>query len=206
MGTACIASRKLSTQSFQRTQTKAPGHHGVFSTKQKPMRIINMLLIAVGLVAVACGEEKAAKDTAKKASGVADADRVKFTRRGPSVPPPYHRSYAITAGPEKLTIEVSDYEKTLLKEERPFSAKEFENLLRSFRSLTKKADPKSGDRPVGGSINGIVFFRNGRPIFEGMDYGGAAKNYAGGEIDISYLVPDLEALIEKTKGEAANKN
>ncbi|HVF97891.1 MAG TPA: hypothetical protein VM871_11240, partial [Flavisolibacter sp.] len=95
-------------------------------------------------------------------------------------------------------VAIKSYSDVLLTEKRTFSPAKFDKLLLSFKDLKQEPEPNRSDIPVGGSSKAIRFYKDGKEIFHGIDYG-RTKNFSGADVDLSYLVPDLQELIAKTK-------
>ncbi len=86
----------------------------------------------------------------------------------------------------------------MLTEKRSFTREKFDKLTRSFKDLEETTKPKEDVMPVGGGFDTIAFYRDGKEIFKGYNSNNKA-NYSGAEIDLPYLVNDLNELIESTK-------
>ena len=145
-------------------------------------------------------EEKTETPTDKKGS-VAVADKIEYSHYGATVAPVYNRGYTISITPDQLVVTIKSYDSVLLTKKRPFTEEQFNEVLQKFKALKKKDEPEQGEIPVGGGSQGIVFYKGDREIFTGNDYGVQARNYSGADIDLSYLVPDMEALVEGTRKE-----
>jgi hypothetical protein len=127
---------------------------------------------------------------------VADADKIEYPHHGPTVAPQYNRGSTITITPNKLVVDIKSYSKVLLTEYRPFTQEKFNEVLSSFKDLKGMAKPSEDEMPVGGSLGTIAFYKDGKEIFKGYHSGNKAINYTGADIDLSYLAPGLNELIE----------
>lgn len=163
------------------------------------IRAMKLSLIVALATIFSCHHIKKHLGMQEEATGIEGADKIEYTHHGPAVAPPYHRSYTITLTPANLVLRVTSYSDVLLTKKRPFTKENFEKVVDDFKNLKKEDEPEPGEIPVGGGSDAIVFYKDGKELFKGAAYGGRAKNFSGGDISLSYLVPDLDSLIASTK-------
>ncbi|HZH65436.1 MAG TPA: hypothetical protein VEY10_11135 [Flavisolibacter sp.] len=130
---------------------------------------------------------------------VADANKIEYTHHGPTVASQYNRGYAITISPHEMVITIKSYSKILLTVKRPFTRHEFNKILTSFKDVKEPVKSQEDKTPVGGSSNAIVFYKDKKVIFKGDSFSGYTKKFSNGDIGLSYVVDDLEELIERTR-------
>ncbi|MGZ5286320.1 MAG: hypothetical protein ACXWB9_04005 [Flavisolibacter sp.] len=134
-----------------------------------------------------------------KKISVKHADRIRYeydvTNLGPG-----SLSYSIDLVPSRLELRVTSFDidgtgykpLLLLREVRPFSRASFDSVLSKFEGLRKQ---KPGEDIKGASQLSCAFYKEGVEIFTAED--GNKTNFTGAEINLAYLVPDLDSMLAR---------
>lgn len=148
---------------------------------------------ALLLTLVACESQGNKKD-------ISNTDMVEYSFYPSSVAPQYYRGFRISVTPNTLHLAIHSYGDTLLKKDWSFTKEEFETVKQRVSNLKVEGSIDKSKIPDGGSTKEISLYQSGKKIFSGLDYG-STKNFSGADIDLSYLVPDLNMLVESTKNQ-----
>jgi len=135
---------------------------------------------------------------------VANADKIIYSFRASSVAPKYHRSYSIAVTEDNLHLSINSYSDTLFTKDWPFTAAKFEEVKEKLKGLKEDGEIDENEIPDGGTADNIALYKEGKEIFSGADYK-STKSFSGADVDLSYLIPDLEAMIKSTKKEDADE-
>ncbi len=121
-----------------------------------------------------------------------------------SVPPDYHRSYAITVSADKVRIVVDSYGDILAEETYKITSKQFDEIRRSLEKnkiINCALDDDEGC--TGGTSEGISYSDKENKIFSGSVYhcgrndtGNLCGNITSFAEDVKKLVPNLDKLLQ----------
>lgn len=146
-----------------------------------------------------CSNNRGDQPDPETKGDLSKADKVKYSFHASSVAPQYYRGYTISVTPEELRISVNSYGDTLLTKSRTFTKEKFEEVMEKFKNLKKSGEIDERNIPDGGTSTSITFYKGNKILFEASDYGADNKDFKGADIDLTYLVPDLQDLIDSTK-------
>ena len=127
-----------------------------------------------------------------------NVDCIQYEFFAPSVHPDHNRGYIIDITPSGLTLIIKSYDDVLKITNKPFSPLQYDSVLSRFSKMKKRLR-WNDEVSIGGSSIHARFYRKGKIVFTAIDQRSGA-NFSGADIDLTYLVPDLDSLVESTKG------
>lgn len=131
---------------------------------------------------------------------ISDADKFQYTNSDGSIPPEYWREYTISVTAHELHLTIDDRDDTLLTKNWPFTKRQFDNMVKKIKGLKKGKPLSSYDIPDGSGTIEIRIYNQGEIIFVGSGYrGGGPADFSGADVDLSYLIPHLDRLVESTE-------
>ena len=121
-----------------------------------------------------------------------------------SVPPAYHRSYAITVTADKVRIVVDSYGEILADETYEITSLQFDDIKRSLeRNNIRNCTLVDDEDCTGGTSERITYSDKDNEIFSGSVYhcGGKDTGNLCGDItgfaeDVKNLAPELDKLLQ----------
>lgn len=164
---------------------------------------IAILLIVASVTIFSCTNSKQKKEPEEKEEPkienmVTEADKIVYGFHDSSVPPPYHRSYSIEVTENNLHLIIENYSDTLLTKDWTFTKEKFNEVKERLKNLKKDGEIDESEISDGGTSESIYLYKNGKKTFSCVDHH-STKNFSGADIDLSYLIPDLKALIKSTE-------
>jgi len=129
---------------------------------------------------------------------------IKYYFGDASVPPEYHRSYAITVTPDMIRIVVDSYGEILADEKYGITDEQFNDVRNSLKRNEIRNCTLGEDGGCSGGTSEQISYTDGEnEIFSGLVYhcGGKDTGNLCGDIssfadNIRNLVPNLDALLE----------
>ena len=129
---------------------------------------------------------------------------IKYYFGDASVPPEYHRSYAITVTPDMVRIVVDSYGEILADEKYGITDEQFDDVRNSLeRNEIRNCTLGEDEGCSGGTSERISFADDENEIFSGSVYhcGGKDTGNLCGDISsfagkVKNLVPNLDALLQ----------
>ncbi|WMX14024.1 MULTISPECIES: hypothetical protein [unclassified Aureispira] len=126
-----------------------------------------------------------------------------------SVPPPFHRSYTIDANKDSIRLTVDSYGDTLAQKEYPMPENGFERIGVALlkHKINRRLKEKQSKGCTGGTTESISWSaKNEANAFDAFVYHCGSKDYGTlvGDVDsflvdIQFLTPDLEEVIQTTR-------
>ncbi len=100
-----------------------------------------------------------------------DVTRVEYIFTDSSVPPQYHRSFAIEATRDSALVVVDSYGEVLARETRAVTPNEFQSLMETLAAAELSIVPeKESEGCTGGTTEAVVLYEGESEVFRGWVY------------------------------------
>lgn len=160
-----------------------------------------LLFALLSIIFVSCtnSNHKVGTEHDEEETWIQQSDSIVYSYYPATVAPKYYRGYTITVTDQKLGLAVNSYSDTLLQKEWPFTEERFEEVKEKLKDLEQEGSIDESDIGEGGTSKKLSVYQQNKLLISARDFGGSNKDYEGADINITYLIPDLQEIIASTK-------
>lgn len=118
-----------------------------------------------------------------------------------TITPELFRCYAVTITAEEVAVEVRNYDKTLLTKRYPYSAKDYQTVIRHLKRMGVSKVKDRGDM-AGGDSESLSLYKGDQQYFSAYaSHGYGTLRLKDGDLGtiIRKIVPKIDELVEQTR-------